>query len=353
VVTKQGCNIVWKYPSSELSSGVYQRNHAQRYASFISTVRDWKAYRRIPQREVLTPISSHAPRRLRPGDIPLIVAMQNNHVLLPSFLVHYRRLGVTRFLVVDDHSTDGTYEILLSQPDVDLYRPSLSYAQALRGKLWREAVVRRYGRHRWYVNVDADEYLVYDRYQSCSLREVIDRMRMLGINRLVAPMIDLYPDGTIESAEFADLADRMPWEAAPLFDADGYSFEVGPRTMRIRGGVVRRAFAADIELIKFPIIYWDTLTVLARSIHYPLPYWRNFGLIGGALLHFRFVPGFTYKVTEAVATGQYAGHSKFHKDVLKSNFDLSDASLRGRCSVRFEGDRQLSDLGFFARLFDQ
>jgi len=279
--------------------------------------------------------------------------MRNNHLLLPSFLAHYRRLGVTRFLVVDDHSTDGTCDVLLSQPDVDLFRPSLSYAQALRGKLWREAVVRCYGRHRWYVNVDADEYLVYDQYQSRSLREVIARMRMLGIDRLAAPMIDLYPTGTIESAQFADLADRMPWEAVPLFDADGYSFEFGRRSMRIRGGVVRRAFAADIELVKFPIINWDTMTVLARSIHYPLPYWRNFGPIGGALLHFRFVTGFACRAAEAVATGQYAGQSKFYKDVLKSDFDLSNASLRGRCSVRFEGDRQLSDLGFFVRLFDQ
>jgi hypothetical protein len=170
---------------------------------------------------------------------------------------------------------------------------------------------------------------------------------------MAAPMIDLYPHGAIDSASTTASAGRMPWEAAPFFDADGYSFDIGLRSMRIRGGVVRHAFGADIELIKFPIIYWDALTVLARSIHYPLPYWRNFGIVGGALLHFRFVTGLKDKAIEAAASGQYAGQSRFYKDLLKSGVDLSGASLHSWRSARFQGDRQMSDLGFFARLFDE
>jgi hypothetical protein len=344
--------IVWDYPSAEICGAVHRLNHAQRYASFLETVREWKAHWRQPRQETLTPVSSRPRRGLGRNDLPLIVATRDSRGLLPSFLTHYRGLGVTRFLVVDEHSSDGSRDLLLEQPDVELYSPSLNYADALRGKLWREAIVRLYGRNRWYVNVDVDEFLVYDRYRSRALPEVVARLNQLGLKRLAAPMIDLYPTGAIESAAIPESAERMPWQAAPMFDADGYSFEVGLRSMRIRGGVIRRAFAGDLELVKFPVVYWDALTVLARSIHYPLPYWRNFGMIGGALLHFRFVAGFKKRTFEAVATGQYAGQSRFYRDVLKSGVDISNASLCGPQSIRYEGDRQLSELGFFAPIFD-
>lgn len=345
--------IALEYPSVAVSGAARRLTHAQRYSAFTETVRELKAHWRQPQRERLTPASRDAGRSLGRHDVPLIVATRNSRVLVPSFLNHYRRLGVTRFLVVDEHSSDGTRELLLDQGDVDVFSPSLNYSDALRGKLWREAIVQRYGRGRWYVNVDIDEYLIYEKYERRTLPDLIARLRRLGLKRVAAPMVDLYPAGPIESGNIEETAGRMPWEAVPMFDAHGYSLQVGRRSLRIRGGVLRRAFGADLELVKFPIVYWDAVTALARSIHYPLPYWRNFGVIGAALLHFRFVAGFKSRTLDAAATGQYAGRSRFYNDVLNSGIDLDHVSLYGPCSRRYEGERQLRELGFYARVFDE
>ena len=100
-------------------------------------------------------------RPLTEVDLPLIVISRNERRLIDPFLEHYRRLGVTRFLWLDDRSADGSREILTDQADVDLLASNVSYREAHRGRLWREMIIDRYGRNRWYVMVDTDEFLVF------------------------------------------------------------------------------------------------------------------------------------------------------------------------------------------------
>ncbi len=45
---------------------------------------------------------------LTSADVPLVFVTHNDAVLLSAFIQHYRQLGVTRFICVDDVSTDGT-----------------------------------------------------------------------------------------------------------------------------------------------------------------------------------------------------------------------------------------------------
>lgn len=53
--------------------------------------------------------------------------MRNEYDLLASFLEDYRYLGVVRFVIVDNDSSDGSCELLLQQPDVDVYHAAGSY----------------------------------------------------------------------------------------------------------------------------------------------------------------------------------------------------------------------------------
>ncbi len=46
----------------------------------------------------------------------LFAMLRNESYLLPHFLHHYRRLGVENFVFYDDHSTDGTLDLLDRQP---------------------------------------------------------------------------------------------------------------------------------------------------------------------------------------------------------------------------------------------
>jgi len=64
--------------------------------------------------------------RLPRGAIPCFAVMRDEAVRLPHWLAHHRALGVDRFLIVDNGSTDGTLDMLRAEPDVTVWRTSRS-----------------------------------------------------------------------------------------------------------------------------------------------------------------------------------------------------------------------------------
>ena len=66
-----------------------------------------------------------------------------------------------RFGFVDDRSCDDTRAILLAQDDLDLFKSDIDFKSANGGNIWRDMLVEHYGRNRWFLSIDSDEYLVY------------------------------------------------------------------------------------------------------------------------------------------------------------------------------------------------
>lgn len=281
------------------------------------------------------------PRPLSATDLPLVFVTHNEITLIPAFLKHYRRLGVTRFICVDDVSTDGSREYLMAQPDVDVWTSPVRFESARRGRRWREALFDRYGHNRWYVNVDSDEFLVYDQCLQEPLTALIEVLEEHNITRLPAPMLDFYPSSENDSGN-----GDMPWHAVDHIDGSGYEVSFLKRGISIKGGPRKRLFKEDNELIKYPLIYWDMQCRFGSSIHRPLPYYRNFSPIWGALLHFKFFTNYREKISEAVSNKQHYNGSQ-HYHALKREIDDAGAiDFMSESSIRFLNPEQLIDLGF-------
>jgi len=277
---------------------------------------------------------------LKPDDLSLIVVVRNEAERLAPFLRHYRELGITRFAVLDDRSTDGTAEMLAAQPDVDLFRSPISYAQADLGNLWRQRIARIYGQPRWHVTVDADEYLVYEGMDRHPLGALIRWLERRKMSRLLAPMIDMYPGGNIWDARFDP--DVPPWQVADHFDSTGYQVTRSPRGVKITGGPRTRLFDRQHKLMKFPLIYVDRPTIFT-SIHAPLPYWRNYADAFGALLHFKFFSDFNEKARAAVEEGQYWNGAAKYRQYHAVSSERAVLSAMTDHSVRYQGVRSLAE----------
>lgn len=50
--------------------------------------------------------------------------------------------------------------------DVDLYGSDLGYRETARGAYCRDELIHLYGRNRWYLSLDADEFLVFPRSET-------------------------------------------------------------------------------------------------------------------------------------------------------------------------------------------
>src|SRR5689334_2342449 len=61
------------------------------------------------------------------NEIRLFVAARNERLRFPYFLKYYRELGVDRFFVIDNGSTDGTVPLLTAEPDVHVFRTDAAF----------------------------------------------------------------------------------------------------------------------------------------------------------------------------------------------------------------------------------
>lgn len=278
---------------------------------------------------------------LAKSDLPLVFITRNEIAILPAFLRHYRKLGITRFICVDDESSDGSREYLLQQKDVDVWTSPIRFAQARRGRTWREALFRHYGHNRWYVNVDSDEFLVYDQCPRETLTDLVRVLEDRNVWRLPAPMLDFYPSSTDQH-----ISEDMPWKSVSHFDGDGYEVTFGKRGIDIKGGPRKRLFDEDIQLVKYPLIYWDDNCYFGSSIHQPLPYQRNFAPIWGALLHFKFYADYRQKIDDAVSDKQHYNASQHYLAMKKELDESGSIAFIYEGSTRFANPEQLVELGF-------
>lgn len=276
-----------------------------------------------------------------------IVVVRNELSRLPPLLAHYRWLGVTRFAIVDDKSTDGTSDFLLKQPDVDVFQSSKNYSEAERGNRWFQQMPRFYGRGRWYLLVDSDEYLVYDGMEDHRLPELARWLNGQGKKRLLAPMIDLYPQGDINEVSF-DPA-RPPWEIADHFDSTGYTWTSTPQNIKVRGGPRSRLFGTH-TLTKYPLFFWDHLAIYHKSIHAPLPYWRNHDVALGNLLHFKLFDDFTQRAEVAVSEDQHWNHAAKYKRYYETTKNMKSFSVIDQSSKKYNGTSDLLKAGLLHRI---
>jgi hypothetical protein len=292
-------------------------------------------------------IGGGAPRPLTPSDLPLVFPARNDRAILPSLLAHYRRLGVTRFICVDDRSDDGTREFLCEQPDVDVYQANVRFQAALAGRFWRMMLFRRYGMNRWYVSIDTDEFMIYQDHNRVGLAELARILERRGIWRLPAPMIDAYPAGRLTDAAFDGRDGRMPWQVAGLIDGSDYTVRRGTRALSVEGGVRRRLFGVKQELIKYPLIYWTERCGYAHSIHQPLPFGANLAPIYAVLLHFKFFADAVESFKAIVRDGQYYKASKEYAAIVSQIESPDTLTLEYGGSIPIGSAEELMRRGFF------
>lgn len=321
--------------------GIYQHK-PNRLLTWFETIRILRRERRQRHHVEIHPTGEVCP--LSGFDLPAVAVSHNEINILPKFLDHYRRLGVTRFIILDDASTDGTTDFLLAQEDVDLWTSPVRFAEARRGRQWREQLFQIYGKNRWYLNLDSDEFLVFSDCESRSIPDLIKILEASGDKRLAAPMLDMY---AAQYSAHHPVQDDAPWVISNYFDRCGYDISLVKRGISINGGPRGRKFKEKNELMKYPLIYWDDECFFGSSIHRPLPYGRNFPKTWGALLHFKFFINYKEKITEAVQEKQHFGGSSHYVKLLdeiktQGAINLYDENV----SVKYIDSKQLVELGF-------
>src|SRR3981081_3952939 len=70
------------------------------------------------------------------NEIRAFMTVRDEMLRLPQNLNHHRNIGVKRFFVVDNGSTDGSREFLLAQPDCHVFLTHDSFSRSMLGVDW-------------------------------------------------------------------------------------------------------------------------------------------------------------------------------------------------------------------------
>lgn len=295
-------------------------------------------------------VSGQSPRPLTNDDMPLVFLTHNDIRYLKSFLQHYRNIGVTRFICIDDVSSDGSLEYLLKQEDVDLYTSNVRFTQSARGKAWREKLFEIYGYDRWYINVDSDEYLIFESIDSESIRSYCKRLKENSVYRLPAVMLDMYPLGDLSKASFNSNSNEKPWDIATHFDGNGYFGNLRCKGIELYGGIRHRLFHIKAELIKYPLVYWTQKSSMSGSIHFPLPTRYSFPNTMSCLLHFKIFSDLDNQIQQTIDNGQHFQGSKYYREWQDQISTEGLPNFEYENSVKFRNAQDLMDRGFILPL---
>jgi glycosyltransferase involved in cell wall biosynthesis len=287
------------------------------------------------------------------GEILCVCCARNENLRLPYFLDYYRGLGVNRFLVVDNGSTDGSTDVLLAEPDVHVFFTGERYSQSRQGVRWLNALLDAYGTGRWTVTVDVDELLVYPWCEDVGLPDLAAWLTRREEDALLTFLLDMYAAAPLRESRYERGTSFL--DACPYFDGDSYIREPDhPAHGRVpvRGGPRARLFwrgggtpsdPLPPFLPKIPLVKWRQGFAYTASTHV-LPGARLAALTG-ALLHFKLMADFVDRAPEEARRGEHwerAGQYVVYADGLGSRPDLNP--VYGG-SVRYEDSRQLAALG--------
>jgi len=282
----------------------------------------------------------------------VICVVKNERDRLDDFLRHYRAAGIERFVFIDNQSTDGTFELLQCQPDLDLYRRPGGF-DWMRKQGWINKVIQIYGHERWYIYVDADEHIVFDGMNARSFTDLTREMTRRGVRRVRGFLLDMYAEGPLLKSRY--VAGEPLAAAYRFFDRDGYREEVYKEVISFKGGPRMRAFAAADpkflpELTKYPL-FWTRAGEYMANPHHIWPYDDNFKSDRYlAILHYKFLPGIMTKVREAIEKRNYWDGSLEYRCYAKILEADPTLSLVAPVSARYENTGDLVESGLIATL---
>ena len=288
-----------------------------------------------------------------PDEILAVIGLRDELTRLPHVLEHHRRLGVNRFLVIDNGSTDGSLEELVDQADTIVWRTDASYRGANCGAVWWDLLLRRYARGNWCLIIDADEYFIFPGWETRGLHDLCTSLDAAGATCFPAVFLDMYGPGRLSDSPIRPDQDLL--ETFPYFDRNWYRMRrgfAGPRRNLVNhwGGMRARIFgdrAMDSYLLdKVPLFRHRPEDVLLSGNHWINRPGDQISDGRGVLLHFKYDAGFAALITREATRGEHAGAARAYQRIADElRVDADPQLFEPTYSVRYESSEQLLRYG--------
>lgn len=264
------------------------------------------------------------------GALALYTCIRDEGGRLPWFFNYYRRLGVENFVVIDNGSTDGSTEYLLSQTGTTVFRTHDSYHGAFSGMVWINHLKSKLSPAAWVLYADVDEALVYEGCERKSVADLAEALDMEGHEAFTAFMLDMFStDAPEKSGKAADVDYLTRY---PLYLPQ---IRVTPKPLcpyiQIRGGV-RSLFATGEEMTKTPLVKSGADIDFLQSSHTVTP--ARVSDMTGILLHYKIIDGIAEEAARVLQDQTRSPHCRARYAKYRDAPDLSKLIGAAMADVR-------------------
>lgn len=271
----------------------------------------------------------------------VICVVRDERERMEIFLKHYRKLGIRKFAILDNNSTDGTVEYLKEQRGVDLYQTKDKFLPYIK-EGWINRLISCYGTAGWYIIADADELLSWVGMEERGIQEVIKYLEKKKITRARALMVDMYPKGVEWNR------DRTFEEAfleCKYFDGDTYCYEEAQDLYLLCGGPRKRKLGMEPWLTKYPLFRLGEMEILSDA-HMIFPYDNRKTPCFFALRHYKFLTGKDWaKVKQYVKEGNHIAGSAEYKIYERKNMENKENfNFYYEGSIEYRSSNSLSQI---------
>lgn len=264
------------------------------------------------------------------NELVVLCLVRNGRPYVKSFIEHYFSLGVRHIVFLDNGSDDGTVRAIQDYDNVTVLSTDLPYRHYKYAM--KQYLISRFGKERWSLYVDIDEFFDYPYSDVLSLEALLEYLNERSYTAVVAQMLDMFPEEPLASRpiredeplershRFYDLSDlnRMDYgkvrrnvsNVISNEDIKGHS-----------GGIRMTLFGVRASLSKHPLVFFDgDIRPMDESSHR-----TNNARVADfscVLFHYKFLDDFHEQTLRAVREKNYhLGSAEYKKYLEKLELD--------------------------------
>ena len=253
-------------------------------------------------------------------EVTLVCLVKDDKYRIQELLKYYRKLGIKRFVFLDNKSTDGTYELLYNQEekDINLYLINDKYT-TYRREAWLNLIYEHIGYEKWILCVDSDEFFSYIGQEKHTINEFATKLKN---GRARCLLLDMYSKNYIFQENTNDVIENYCY-----FDTNTYYNVNTYKSNLILGGPRMRVFSTENQKMlctvsKYPLFFYEEGDWQGCS-HWQFPYKKNYSNeIIAVLKHYKFMFKDMEKYKKRIEEKNYASGSLEYKkyfEVLNEN----------------------------------
>lgn len=263
-------------------------------------------------------------KEVNENEVILVCLVKDDYKKITQLIPYYRKLGIHYFCFIDNCSSDGTYEYLLNQLDVNLYLTEEKYSTQKR-EGWMNRIYNYIGYNKWILCIDSDELFTFINQEKNDISKLVKKLNYLDVKRARCLLLDMYSKENLFSENTPNLFEKIKY-----FDSVGYETVESHRCFFINGGPRKRLFSNDKEILnctvsKYPLFYFEKGDFQGSS-HWSFPYKKNGEELIGVIRHYKFMKDDFSKYKQRVIEKNYSnGSLEYQKyiSVVENNKNIS------------------------------